>query len=473
MRISLALVTALVGGSFMTALPAAAQDPQALERAWATCSAPRTAADVRFSACDTVIASDRVKGELRARALIGRGFARKLQGDDAGAMTDFDESIRWFPTATAHSYRGSLRISRQEYDAAVSEFDRAIALEPRNPEYHRLRGHAHSERKDYERSIADKTAVIELSAEPSADQYVARGIEYERAEQNDKAIADYRKALEIDPDDNYARRFLAELGGTPPDSAKLPAGLCSGAADTTSHEDRIKGCTEAIDSGTYSGWTLKTAYCNRAYALTELGDYDGVIADSDALLKINAHASCAYQNRGRAWYYKKDLDRAIADYNRAIELEPKFVEALASRGTAYHDRFEFDLAVADYDQALRIAPDDKDVQAWRANSLNMKGAYAETFADMAREIEPIPDNADRFRDRGIVLAARGQLDRALADFTQAIKLNPAEPTALRARARLYDRMNQPELARADRDEESRRGFERIQQLVTQPHDAKP
>jgi tetratricopeptide (TPR) repeat protein len=405
MRISLALVTALIGGGFTAPLPAAAQDLRVVQRAWSACNAQQVAADVRFSACDTVVASDGVKADFRARALVGRGFARIMQGDRAGAMADLDASIRLSPTALAYSYRGSLRISRQEYDAAVSDYDRAIELEPRNPEYYRMRGQAHSERKDYRRSIADKTAVIELSAEPRAANYLLRAIEYERAEQYDKAIADYQKALEIDPDDSYARRFLAGLGGTPPESASLPPGPCSGEVATTSHHDRIKGCTDLIESGTYSGWTLKTAYCNRAYALTELGEYDRVVADSDALLKINENASCAYQNRGRAWYYKKDLDRAIADYTRAIEIEPKFLEAFASRGTAYHDRFEFDLAVADYDTALRIEPDDKDVQAWRANSLRLKQVYADAIADTARQTSPRQSSSSR-TSRAICTPAR-------------------------------------------------------------------
>src|SRR5262245_18364917 len=35
---------------------------------------------------------------------------------------------------------------------------------------------------------------------------------------------------------------------------------------------------------------LKVAYCNRGYALTELGEYDRVITDSDALIAINPQA---------------------------------------------------------------------------------------------------------------------------------------------------------------------------------------
>jgi tetratricopeptide (TPR) repeat protein len=473
MRIRLLLLASLLGGTFMLPLPATAQDMQALQRAWSVCSAPQTAADIRISTCNTVIGSDRVKDDLRARALVGRGFARIVQGDRTGAMKDLDESIRLFPTATAYSYRGSLRMSREEFDVAVSDFDRAIELEPKNAEYYRTRGYAHSQRKDYQRAIADITTVIDLRTEPSADDYLLRAIDYERTEQNDKAIADYQKALDIDPDHNTARRFLAGLGGTPPESAKLPPGPCSGEADTTSHQDRITGCTEAIDSGALKGWTLKTAYCNRAYALTELGEYDRVIADSEDLLKIDQNASCAYQNRGRAWYYKKELDRAIADYTQAIKLEPKFAEAFASRGTAYHDRFEFDLAVADYDSALRIEPDAEDVQAWRANSLRMKQVYADAIADMSRDIELIPDNAERYRGRGDLYFARGDLDRAIADYTAAIKLAPAESTNLHARAQAYDRKNEPALAQADRAEADRRQFERFQLLVRQPRDAKP
>jgi tetratricopeptide (TPR) repeat protein len=474
MRSSILLATALIGGSFMAPLPAAAaQDMHALQRAWSACNAPQTAADARIAECNSIIKSDRVKDDLRARALIGRGFARMVQGDRAGAMADFDASIRLFPIAIAYSYRGSLRISREEFDAAVADFDRAIELEPKNVEYLRTRSYAHSLRKDYQRAIAGMTMVIDLRTRPSADDYLLRAIDYERTEQRDKAIADYQKALEIDPDHNTARRFLAGLGGIPPESAKLPPGLCSGEADTTSHQQRIKGCSEVIDSGALKGWTLKTAYCNRAYALTELGEYDRVIADSDALLKIDGNASCAYQNRGRAWYYKHDLDRAIADYTRAIEIEPKFLEAFASRGTAYHDRFEFDRAVADYDSALRIEPDDKDVQTWRANSLRLKQAYAGAIADMAQQIERIPENTERYRQRGEVYAARGELDRAIADFTTAAELEPNESSHLHARAKIHDLKGETNLAAADRAQARKREFNRLRSRLEQPRDAKP
>jgi len=42
-----------------------------------------------------------------------------------------------------------------------------------------------------------------------------RGAIYEKLGQRDKAIADYRAALEIDPSDQFAKDWLKRLGVTP------------------------------------------------------------------------------------------------------------------------------------------------------------------------------------------------------------------------------------------------------------------
>jgi tetratricopeptide (TPR) repeat protein len=467
MRIRPLLLAALLGAALVT--PATASDPDA---AWATCSAPQTSPKDRIVRCSTVITLGFGTAQLRAQALAIRGTAWAYQGDEKAAVADLDASLALHPNTNAYGNRAGLRMRNNDFDQALPDLDRAIALDARNAELRRFRAYVHMQRKDDARAIADLTAMIELTPR-SAPAYALRAMIYENADERRKAIADYRKALEIDPDHNNARRFLARLGGTPPESAKLPPGRCSGEAEKTSDQDRIEGCTEVIKSGKYSGWTLKTAYCNRAYALTELGEYDRVIADSNALLKIDANASCAYQNRGRAWYYKKNLDRAIDDYNRAIKIEPTFHEAFSSRGTAYHDRFEFDLAIADYDQALRIEPDDKDVQAWRANSLRLKGIYADAIADLTRQIERTAENTERYRRRGEVYAARGDLDRAIADYTAAIELEPNESSHWQARAKIYDLKGETRLAAADRADAEKRQFNRLRSLLEQPRETKP
>jgi tetratricopeptide (TPR) repeat protein len=221
---------------------------------------------------------------------------------------------------------------------------------------------------------------------------------------------------------------------------QLPSGLCS--ANDITHEQRIAGCTASIESGTLTGWPLKVAYCNRGYALTELGEYDRVITDSDALIAINPQAGCGYLNRARAWYYKHDLGRAIADYTRAITSEPRLHEAYASRGTAYFDRREFGKAIADYDAAISIDSDIPMYFSDRGNTRYMMGDYRSAIADYNRAVEIDPDYWQAYARRGWAFLCLDELANAEADFDKALKLAPGDAYAQSGRAEVQSTAEQ-------------------------------
>jgi tetratricopeptide (TPR) repeat protein len=247
-----------------------------------------------------------------------------------------------------------------------------------------------------------------------AQALTARG--FARAMQRDftGAIADLDAALRENP--NLAAAYYYRGPAAIPQAAQLPPGQCS--ANDITHQERIAGCTSAIESDKLSGWTLKTAYCNRGYALTELGEYDRVIADSNALISVDPKAACAYLNRGRAWYYKNDLERAIADHTHTITLDPTFHEAHANRAAAYHRQLDFARAVADYDVAIKINPDIAMYHKDRANSLYYMQEYARANADLARAIELDPTDVELYYRRGNNYTGLGEFDRAIADFTR-------------------------------------------------------
>jgi tetratricopeptide (TPR) repeat protein len=293
-----------------------------------------------------------------------------------------------------------------------------------------------------------------------------RGRLHEVAGEHDKAIADYQKVLEIDPDDEIVRNALGRLGGALPDSARLPPGACS--ANDISHEERIAGCTAVIESGQATGWTLKTAYCNRGYALTELGEYDRVIVDSDAAIRLDDKLACAYLNRGRAWYYKHDLDRAIADYTQAVKSDGRLHEAYASRGTAYFDRRDFTHAIADYDMAIAIDPSVAMYISDRGNTRLQMGEKEAAIADFSRAIEVDPNYAAAYIRRGRAFLASDELERAEADFAKALQLAPGDSEAQSGRTAVLERRN-PAQAAAEKEAEHRAGFERLRNLVDQQH----
>jgi tetratricopeptide (TPR) repeat protein len=113
----------------------------------------------------------------------------------------------------------------------------------------------------YTRAIASG----ELSQEQLSEVYELRGFTWDDKGDYDKAIADYTKAIEIDPKNSYA-------------------------------------------------------YINRGVDWYDKGDYDRAIADYTRAIEIDPKNSDAYYNRSLAWDKKGDDDKAKDDYAKAIEL---------------------------------------------------------------------------------------------------------------------------------------------------------
>ena len=99
-----------------------------------------------------------------------------------------------------------------------------------------------------------------------------------------------------------------------------------------------------------------SAYYNRGNAKKAKGDLDGAIADYNRAIELDPKLAIAYYNRGNAKDDKGDLDGAIADYNRAIELDPKYAIAYNNRGFAKEARGDLDGAIADYNRAIELDP---------------------------------------------------------------------------------------------------------------------
>jgi len=119
-----------------------------------------------------------------------------------------------------------------------------------------------------------------ISKKSLAVTYNYRGLAYFDKGLHDSAIADYGKAIKLDPKD------------------------------------------------------AKTYY-NRGRVYDDKGQYDRAIADFDTAIKLNPKFASAYENRGNAYNKKGQYDRAIADFDTAIKLYPKFASAYENRGNAY------------------------------------------------------------------------------------------------------------------------------------------
>lgn len=99
------------------------------------------------------------------------------------------------------------------------------------------------------------------------------------------------------------------------------------------------------------------AYCERADFYYEMDEYNKAIADYSKAIELNPQYVSAYFNRAYAYGETGDYDKAIADYSKTIELDPNDVQAYYNRGLDYQNNREVSKAVCDLEKCIELSSD--------------------------------------------------------------------------------------------------------------------
>ena len=262
------------------------------------------------------------------------------------------------PTPTSKSYfdLGKESLANREIDSAITNFSRAIELDPDDVDAYYLRGLTYSLEDEYDKAIADFEKVGQLDPnhtdvkEVHAAVYIARGGYYGLNRDFDRALADFETAIELDPDNTDVRIAPARVHVT-------------------------RGISN-YDEGDYG---------------EAIADFDSAIANFERIIGLdpdNADTrilfASAYFMRGIANYEEgfsdemfADLDRALENFERALELDPNKAEAKVAvanayliRGIAYFQEGDDDEALADFERILELDPDNTDIEEFRWDAQN-------------------------------------------------------------------------------------------------------
>ena len=251
----------------------------------------------------------REAGDYDANARMGMYFAVMCELSGANGQTDqakvyAENAITYLqnPGDEFEFYaKGAAYVVLEKYDQALVNFEQAIQQNPQKTVAYIRRGRLYSQQGDFTRALADFDKAIELEAgrsaatEPSkatsktekdpstADiqrdprpwldnltpgaAYIDRGRTYLQQDDNDRAIADFTKAIQLDPD-------------------------------------------------------AATAYNHRGVAYASKLDFDSAIADFDKAIQLDPLLRNAHENRGLAFSRKGDEARARADLAIEEQLFP-------------------------------------------------------------------------------------------------------------------------------------------------------
>jgi lipoprotein NlpI len=161
---------------------------------------------------------------------------------------------------------------------------------------------------------------------------------------------------------------------------------------------------------------LPQAYVARGLAKLIKGDLNGAMVDFNTAIKLDPKLALAYAGRGEVKLNRGDLDGAAADYNRALELEPKLGDAYAGRGDIRFIRGDLNGAIADYNRALKFNPKLPSTYCGRGNAKAFRGDLRGAIADYNQTLKLNPKFADGYRGRGNAnFLARNWTD-ALRDY---------------------------------------------------------
>ena len=150
-------------------------------------------------ACTALIASGKYGPDDTATSYYNRGVAYSNGGDLDSAISDYDKAIAIDPSDAQYFYnRGWAYQGKSDYDRAIRDYDKALALDPKKTEAYFNRGSAYAQKGKPGRAIEDYNRVIALTPRDSLI-YGKRGSAYMDLRRYDLAVADFRKSLSIDP----------------------------------------------------------------------------------------------------------------------------------------------------------------------------------------------------------------------------------------------------------------------------------
>jgi len=143
----------------------------------------------------------------------------------------------------------------EQYEKAISNYNKAIQLNPNDANTYNGRGLAYYDLEQYENAISNYNKAIQLNPN-DANTYNGRGLAYYKLEQYKKAISDFKQAIELNLE--TARIFYFQGNAY----KKL-----------REYQKAISSYTRAIETDNYWGeGSLADAYYKRSLTYKELGN---------------------------------------------------------------------------------------------------------------------------------------------------------------------------------------------------------
>jgi superkiller protein 3 len=315
--------------------------------------------------------------------------------------------------AVALNAKAEAFVKQGAFDNAIQTYRKALAADAANKaareglsDVYTMRGEQAADTGNAALAISQFQEAVKFNFENAA-AHAGLGEVFDAIDDRARAIVNFEKALEIDPE-------LVEI--------YYPLGVL-----------HFEG-NEFAKAEAY----FKSALPTRDAADAEIQNYMGLTAarqgrDEDAILffqkaiELKSDYAEAYFNLGEALDRLNRFDDAIAAYRKALEINPRYAAAQYNLGVAYYNRERYEEAAAAYRLAVDSQKDDLDSQKNLADSYRQLKQFDSAVMTYKNVIalnteEANADRAEIYSKFGYCLGKANQWDESVNALHEAVRL---------------------------------------------------
>lgn len=239
-----------------------------------------------------------------------------------------------------------------------------------------------------------------------------------KLDEKEEARVHLKKALEMEPDNEIARKNLAALNipnlrrprkeqqinpATSKPAAKVAVNKVTETAVSKALSERgmamyrqgrndlakrlfeqaLQNCPDSLN-----------ARASLGVVLGSMGDYEGQIREEKKVLQVDPKNGVAYANLGWAQAQKGELNEALLSYQKALEFNPKLLDAQAGQGMILCRLGKYEAALATLKETCKQYPESALLQLSLGTVLEEVGRGNEAVNTLQEALKLAPNSSE-------------------------------------------------------------------------------
>ncbi|MGA1791823.1 MAG: fused MFS/spermidine synthase [bacterium] len=373
---------------------------------------------------------------IKARKHITNGNICLTKGEEETAISEFEKAIRLNPEElhTVKRYIEALAYLYEEKDQieeAERLFKKVIALDPGRGDIHYQMGLIHYEKQEWDQAL--KEFQLALHHLESAEGYYNLSLVYHKKGDLGAAMQAAQRVLEFDPNYIEAWNHLGNLYLAGHDlnlaavqyeraleldpervSAHINLGLIHTRKGET--EEAIVHLREALRLDPNNA----EAHNNLGIVFLGQGHYEQAIPELKKALAIRPDYAKALVNLGVVHVRLNENQKAEAFFRQALAVDSDYADAYTQLGYLYLIKEDLDQALSSFNQLARLQPENPQAYLYLGKTCHVLGQTEAAIQALQRAIDLQPNLAVAHLDLGNVYFETGDFQKAEMEWRQAL-----------------------------------------------------